>query len=65
MKRDMERANRLAAACPAAKVPPREGLMLGYRKAFVIGLALLAALCVTMTFASIYQYPGPRYIQDR
>jgi len=39
--------------------------MLGYRKAFLVWLALFTALGVTMTFVSIYQYPGPRYIQDR
>ena len=40
--------------------------MFGYRKAFVVWLALMASPCVAMTIvAAAYQYPGPRYIQDR
>jgi len=39
--------------------------MFGYRKAFVVWLALMASPCVAMTIVAAYQYPGPRYIQDR
>jgi len=38
--------------------------MFKFRKAFLIWLAFMGALFVTMTIVADYQYQGPRYIHD-